>query len=214
MHSHHHHAPGVWHHRTTTTTLECCKSRRTSSARRQDYYYHHKRRFFLRSPLRIGCSHSSTTSSIFNDIYRDDETFSKDASRRVAMREAEMKPDTYKHPDDSFYGEIDADSMLELIDLGTEGTFLGEEGLRYVDLGCGVGKQVAVRWTLFYFCIARVLPRGGVSVVDGFRDRVCDVFLFFCSRVLTKVLPSAVLYRRRRCRGSSSKPTAWRYVQI
>ena len=183
MHSHHHHAPGVWHHRTTTTTLECCKSRRTSSARRQDY-------FFLRSPLRIGCSHSSTTSSIFNDIYRDDETFSKDASRRVAMREAEMKPDTYKHPDDSFYGEIDADSMLELIDLGTEGTFLGEEGLRYVDLGCGVGKQVAVRWTLFYFCVARVLPRGGVSVVDGFRDRVCDVFLFFCSRVLTKVLPS------------------------
>ena len=105
MHSHHHHAPGVWHHRTTTT-LECCKSRRTSSARRQDY-------FFLRSPLRIGCSHSSTTSSIFNDIYRDDETFSKDASRRVAMREAEMKPDTYKHPDDSFYGEIiDADSVL------------------------------------------------------------------------------------------------------
>ena len=207
MHSHHHHAPGVWHHRTTTTTLECCKSRRTSSARRQDS-------FFLRSPLRIGCSHSSTTSSIFNDIYRDDETFSKDASRRVAMREAEMKPDTYKHPDDSFYGEIDADSMLELIDLGTEGTFLGEEGLRYVDLGCGVGKQVAVRWTLFYFCVARVLPRGGVSVVDGFRDRVCDVFLFFCSRVLTKVLPSAVLYRRRRCRGSSSKPTAWRYVQI
>ena len=126
MHSHHHHAPGVWHHRTTTTTttlVECCKSRRTrSSARRQDS-------FFLRSPLRIiGCSHSSTTSSIFNDIYRDDETFSKDASRRVAMREAEMKPDTYKHPDDSFYGEIDADSMLELIDLGTEGTFLGKKG--------------------------------------------------------------------------------------
>ena len=152
MHSHHHHAPGVWHHRTTTT-LECCKSRRTSSARRQDY-------FFLRSPLRIGCSHSSTTSSIFNDIYRDDETFSKDASRRVAMREAEMKPDTYKHPDDSFYGEIDADSMLELIDLGTEGTFLGEEGLRYVDLGCGVGKQVAVRWTLFLFlCRACVTTR-------------------------------------------------------
>ena len=119
MHSHHHHAPGVWHHRTTTTTLECCKSRRTSSARLQDY-------FFLRSPLRIGCSHSSTTSSIFNDIYRDDETFSKDASRRVAMREAEMKPDTYKHPDDSFYGEIDADSMLELIDVGTEDwTFYG-----------------------------------------------------------------------------------------
>ena len=154
MHSHHHHAPGVWHHRTTTTTtlVECCKSRRTrSSARRQDS-------FFLRSPLRIGCSHSSTTSSIFNDIYRDDETFSKDASRRVAKREAEMKPETYKHPDDSFYGEIDADSMLELIDVGTEDwTFLGEEGLRYVDLGCGVGKQVAVRWTLFYFCVARVL---------------------------------------------------------
>ena len=156
MHSHHHHhAPGVWHHHrtttTTTTTLERCKSRRTSSARRQDS-------FFLRSPLRIGCSHSSTTSSIFNDIYRDDETFSKDASRRVAMREAEMKPDTYKHPDDSFYGEIDADSMLELIDVGTEDwTCLGEEGLKYVDLGCGVGKQVAVRWTLFYFCVARVL---------------------------------------------------------
>ena len=149
MHSHHHHAPGVWHHRTTTTTttlVECCKSRRTrSSVRRQDS-------FFLRSPLRIGCSHSSTTSSIFNDIYRDDETFSKDASRRVAKREAEMKPETYKHPDDSFYGEIDADSMLELIDLGTEGTFMGE-GLRYVDLGCGVGKQVAVRWTV-YFCVA------------------------------------------------------------
>ena len=114
MHSHHHHAPGVWHHRTTTTTtttttlVECCKSRRTrSSARRQDS-------FFLRSPLRIiGCSHSSTTSSIFNDIYRDDETFSKDASRRVAKREAEMKLETYKNPDDSFYGEIiDADSVL------------------------------------------------------------------------------------------------------
>ena len=97
-------------------------------------------------------SHQSGMFTLFNDIYRDDETFSKDASRRVAKREAEMKPETYKHPDDSFYGEIDADSMFELIDLGTEGTFMGE-GLRYVDLGCGVGKQVAVRWTL-YFCVA------------------------------------------------------------
>ena len=157
MHYHHHHR--VWHR----TTLECSRS-----ASRQEYYHQRrrvfvgsrtKRRFFLRSPLLIGCSHSSTTSSdfnpatsIFNDIYRDDETFSKDASRRVAKREAEMKPETYKHPDDSFYGEIDADSMLELVDLGTEGTFMGE-GLRYVDLGCGVGKQVAVRWTL-YFCVA------------------------------------------------------------
>ena len=168
---HHHHRNNVWHHRTTT--LECTRR----SASRQEYYHQRrrvfvgsrtKRRFFLRSPLLIiGCSHYSSTtsssdfnpatSSIFNDIYRDDETFSKDASRRVAKREAEMKPETYKHPDDSFYGEIDADSMLELIDLGTEGTFLGEEGLRYVDLGCGVGKQVAVRWTLFYFCVARVL---------------------------------------------------------
>ncbi len=161
MHYHHHHHRNVWHHRTT---LECTRR----SASRQEYYHQRrrvfvgsrtKRRFFLRSPLLIGCSHSSTTSSdfnpatsIFNDIYRDDETFSKDASRRVAKREAEMKPETYKHPDDSFYGEIDADSMLELIDLGTEGTFMGE-GLRYVDLGCGVGKQVAVRWTL-YFCVA------------------------------------------------------------
>jgi len=163
---HHHHRNNVWHHRTTT--LECTRR----SASRQEYYHQRrrvfvgsrtKRRFFLRSPLLIiGCSHYSSTtsssdfnpatSSIFNDIYRDDETFSKDASRRVAKREAEMKPETYKHPDDSFYGEIDADSMLELIDLGTEGTFMGE-GLRYVDLGCGVGKQVAVRWTL-YFCVA------------------------------------------------------------
>ena len=55
-----------------------------------------------------------------------------------------MKPETYKHPDDSFYGEIDVNSMLELIDLGTEGKLMWE-GLRYVDLGCGVGKQVAVR---------------------------------------------------------------------
>ena len=55
-----------------------------------------------------------------------------------------MKPETYKQPDDSFYGEIDVNSMLELIDLGTEGKLMGE-GLRYVDLGCGVGKQVAVR---------------------------------------------------------------------
>ena len=44
------------------------------------------------------------------------------------------EPDTYKHPDDSFYGEIDADSMLELIDLNRRDIF-GEEGLRYVDLG-------------------------------------------------------------------------------
>ena len=64
-----------------------------------------------------------------------------------------MNPETYKHPEDSFYGEIDVNSMLELIDLGTDGgrrksSVEGVEGegggLRYADLGCGVGKQVAV----------------------------------------------------------------------
>ena len=85
--------------------------------------------------------------AMYNEIFCDDETFSKDVSRKIAKEVTELHPETYKFPEDSFYGEIDVNSMLELIDLGTDGKNLGtgDGGLRYVDLGCGVGKQVAVR---------------------------------------------------------------------
>ena len=116
-----------------------------------------------RSVVVVGASSSSSPSSssssrfnpgaIFNEIFCDDETFSKSRSRAIAKRVTEVNPETYKHPEDSFYGEIDVNSMLELIDLGTDGgrrksSVEGVEGegggLRYADLGCGVGKQVAV----------------------------------------------------------------------
>lgn len=85
--------------------------------------------------------------AMYNEIFCDDKTFSKDVSRKIAKEVTELHPETYKFPEDSFYGEIDVNSMLELIDLGTDGKNLGtgDGGLRYVDLGCGVGKQVAVR---------------------------------------------------------------------
>jgi len=46
--------------------------------------------------------------------------------------------------------------MLELIDLGTDGKNL-DGGLRYVDLGCGVGKQVAVRLIRFYVVLFKLI---------------------------------------------------------
>ena len=59
--------------------------------------------------------------AIFNEIFCDDITFSKDVSRKIAKEVTELHPETYKHPEDSFYGEVDVNSMLELIDLGTDG---------------------------------------------------------------------------------------------
>ena len=129
----------------------------SSRSRRLGRKYHQQR-----SVVVVGASSPSSSSSpssrfnpgaIFNEIFCDDETFSKSRSRAIAKRVTELNPETYKHPEDSFYGEIDVNSMLELIDLGTDGgrrksSVKGVEGegggLRYADLGCGVGKQVAV----------------------------------------------------------------------
>ena len=94
--------------------------------------------------------------AIFSEIFCDDITFSKDVSQKIAKEVTELHPETYKHPEDSFYGEVDVNSMLELIDLGTDGKNL-DGGLRYVDLGCGVGKQVAVRLIRFYVVLFKLI---------------------------------------------------------
>jgi len=147
--------------RIDSSRLASCSSSSlppSSRSRRLGRKYHQQR-----SVVVVGASSSSSPSSssssrfnpgaIFNEIFCDDETFSKSRSRAIAKRVTEVNPETYKHPEDSFYGEIDVNSMLELIDLGTDGgrrksSVEGVEGegggLRYADLGCGVGKQVAV----------------------------------------------------------------------
>ena len=147
--------------RIDSSRLASCSSSSlppSSRSRRLGRKYHQQR-----SVVVVGASSSSSPSSssssrfnpgaIFNEIFCDDETFSKSRSRAIAKRVTELNPETYKHPEDSFYGEIDVNSMLELIDLGTDGgrrksSVEGVEGegggLRYADLGCGVGKQVAV----------------------------------------------------------------------
>ena len=148
--------------RIDSSRLTSCSSSSSfsssSRSRRLGRKYHQQR-----SVVVVGASSSSSPSSssssrfnpgaIFNEIFCDDETFSKSRSRAIAKRVTEVNPETYKHPEDSFYGEIDVNSMLELIDLGTDGgkrksSVEGVEGegggLRYADLGCGVGKQVAV----------------------------------------------------------------------
>ena len=147
--------------RIDSSRLASCSSSSlppSSRSRRLGRKYHQQR-----SVVVVGASSSSPSSSssssrfnpgaIFNEIFCDDETFSKSRSRAIAKRVTELNPETYKHPEDSFYGEIDVNSMLELIDLGTDGgrrksSVEGVEGegggLRYADLGCGVGKQVAV----------------------------------------------------------------------
>ena len=147
--------------RIDSSRLTSCSSSSlppSSRSRRLGRKYHQQR-----SVVVVGASSSSSPSSssssrfnpgaIFNEIFCDDETFSKSRSRAIAKRVTELNPETYKHPEDSFYGEIDVNSMLELIDLGTDGgrrksSVEGVEGegggLRYADLGCGVGKQVAV----------------------------------------------------------------------
>ena len=142
--------------RIDSSRLASCSS---SSCIRRGRKYHHQQRSVVVGATRASSSSSSSSSSrfnpgaIFNEIFCDDETFSKSRSRAIAKRVTELNPETYKHPEDSFYGEIDVNSMLELIDLGTDGgrrksSVEGVEGegggLRYADLGCGVGKQVAV----------------------------------------------------------------------
>ena len=117
--------------------------------------------------------------AIFNEIFCDDKTFSKDVSRKIAKEVTELRPETYKHPEDSFYGEIDVNSMLELIDLGTDGKNL-DGGLRYVDLGCGVGKQVAVRLIWFYVVLFEL-----ILLLRSFSCSLFRVFLSFSSVVLT-----------------------------
>ena len=144
--------------RIDSSRLASCSSSSSSSCIRRCRKYDHRRSVV--GATRASSSSSSSSSSsrfnpgaIFNEIFCDDETFSKSRSRAIAKRVTELNPETYKHPEDSFYGEIDVNSMLELIDLGTDGgrrksSVEGVEGegggLRYADLGCGVGKQVAV----------------------------------------------------------------------
>jgi len=143
--------------RIDSSRLASCSS--SSCIRRGRKYHHQQRSVVVGAPRASSSSSSSSSSSrfnpgaIFNEIFCDDETFSKSRSRAIAKRVTELNPETYKHPEDSFYGEIDVNSMLELIDLGTDGgrrksSVEGVEGegggLRYADLGCGVGKQVAV----------------------------------------------------------------------
>ena len=142
--------------RIDSSRLASCSS---SSCIRRGRKYHQQRSVVVGATRASSSSSSSSSSSrfnpgaIFNEIFCDDETFSKSRSRAIAKRVTELNPETYKHPEDSFYGEIDVNSMLELIDLGTDGgrrksSVEGVEGeaggLRYADLGCGVGKQVAV----------------------------------------------------------------------
>ena len=117
--------------------------------------------------------------AMYNEIFCDDKTFSKDVSRKIAKEVTELRPETYKHPEDSFYGEIDVNSMLELIDLGTDGKNL-DGGLRYVDLGCGVGKQVAVRLIRFYVVLFEL-----ILLLRSFSCSLFRVFLSFSSVVLT-----------------------------
>ena len=61
--------------------------------------------------------------------------------------------------------------MLELIDLGTDGKNL-DGGLRYVDLGCGVGKQVAVRLIWFYVVL--------FELILLLRSFSCSLLRVFC----------------------------------
>ncbi len=117
--------------------------------------------------------------AMYNEIFCDDKTFSKDVNRKIAKEVTELRPETYKHPEDSFYGEIDVNSMLELIDLGTDGKNL-DGGLRYVDLGCGVGKQVAVRLIWFYVVLFEL-----ILLLRSFSCSLFRVFLSFSSVVLT-----------------------------
>ena len=119
--------------------------------------------------------------AMYNEIFCDDKTFSKDVSRKIAKEVTELRPETYRNPEDSFYGEIDVNSMLELIDLGTDGKNLDEiRGLRYVDLGCGVGKQVAVRLIWFYVVLFEL-----ILLLRSFSCSLFRVFLSFSSVVLT-----------------------------
>jgi hypothetical protein len=155
------------------------------------------------------CSKVFNPAAIYNEIFCDDITFSKDVSRKIAKEVTELHPETYKHPEDSFYGEIDVNSMLELIDLGTDGKNL-DGGLRYVDLGCGVGKQVAVRLIRFYVVLFEL-----ILLLRSFSCSLLHGFLSFSSVVLT-FFPFCIIdtRRRRRCRGSLPKRTAWRFVRI
>ena len=155
------------------------------------------------------CSKVFNPAAIYNEIFCDDKTFSKDVSRKIAKEVTELRPETYKYPEDSFYGEIDVNSMLELIDLGTDGKNL-DGGLRYVDLGCGVGKQVAVRLIWFYVVLFEL-----ILLLRSFSCSLFRVFMSFSSVVLT-FFPFCIIdtCRRRRCRGSLPKRTAWRFVRI
>lgn len=147
--------------------------------------------------------------AMYNEIFCDDKTFSKDVSRKIAKEVTELRPETYRNPEDSFYGEIDVNSMLELIDLGTDGKNL-DGGLRYVDLGCGVGKQVAVRLIWFYVVLFEL-----ILLLRSFSCSLFRVFLSFSSVVLTFFSFCIIdTRRRRRCRGSLPKRTAWRFVRI
>ena len=125
------------------------------------------------------CSKVFNPAAIYNEIFCDDKTFSKDVSRKIAKEVTELRPETYKYPEDSFYGEIDVNSMLELIDLGTDGKNL-DGGLRYVDLGCGVGKQVAVRLIWFYVVLFEL-----ILLLRSFSCSLFRVFMSFSSVVLT-----------------------------